>query len=505
MSRLYPSLEAIDFQRQSPLAKGLVDLFQDIINYRDHIQSSIPDRVKETISYTKKILYPKFSKIVKDTTGLNCKKIVMSEGICYGFACLMDVGDKYGWNSNMFIDSYAGTGMQEYYKWAMKQYNIRCTTTKDIQNLVTSLRKDTGIFAIDQLYDGRKVAFTLYFDPYTAFLVQEVGHNKCLPLTAEEIAAIVIHEIGHLHSMLEHALDGCMRMGTVITAYEYFNQHATVEEKAEMVKELGRVSHTPDAIDKTDDLLSERKDTVGAYVLDGFGILISAIVDAALLAMVPAAVLTQMFSYMDDGCTLIALNSSKNKLSDQAVSVHNFKLCERLADQFVVRHGLGRGLVSSLNKIEHNAASGSGTMIFAKNSSLAWNVAKVSYFITKLLNGDMFHLEDHDEMPMRGQLIMQETIKVFKQNLPPDMLAYYIADYESSQQALDQRTATVRIGEGIVAFTKLLRYLVETPAGLIFSGRFPREYEQLIYKTKQLVDNKLYYRAAKLAQLLNLN
>lgn len=504
MSRLYPSLEAIDFQRSSPLTKGLVELFQDIINYRNNINTSIQDRVKETIAYTKKILYPKFSKLVKETTGLNCRKIVLSNEINYGFACVMDVGDRYGWNAQMFIDSYSGTGMQKYYQWIIKQYDLRCTTVKDIQNLVNSLRKDTGIYAIDHLYDGRKVSFTLYFDPFASFLIQEVGHNKCQPFTAEEIAAIVIHEIGHLHSMLEHALDGCMRMGTVMTAYEYFNQHATVEEKAKMVIELSKIRHTPDAVDKTDDLLQNRKDSAGAYILDGFGMLISAIMDAAMIATIPFAVLSQLFSYMGDTSTLIALNTSSKKLSDQAVSVHNFKLCERLADQFVVRHGLGSALVSSLNKLDYNLASRAGTGIFAKNSSIAWNVAKLSFFITTLLSGDMYHLEEHDEMPMRGQLVLQETVKVFKQNLPPDMLAYYIADYESTLQALDNRSITNRIADGITAFTKLLRYLVETPAGMILSGRFPREYEQLIYKTKQLVDNKLYFRAAKLAQLLNL-
>lgn len=504
MTYLYPSLEAIDFQRSSPLAKGLIDLFQDIINYRNNINTSIQDRVKETIDYTKKIFYPRFSKLVKETAGLNCRKIVYSNGINFGYACLMDIGDRYGWNAQMFIDSYSGTGMQEYYKWLIKQYDFRCTTVEDLQNLVTSLRKDTGIYSMDKLYDGRKVTFTLYFDPFASFLIQEVGHNKCQPFTSEEIAAIVIHEIGHLHSMLEHALDGCMRMGVVMTAYEYFNQHATVEEKAKMVIELSKINKTPDAIDKTDDLLRNRKDSAGAYILDGFGILISAIIDAAMIATIPLVVITQLFSYAGDASTLVSLNSSSKKLSDQAVSVHNFKLCERLADQFAVRHGLGSALVSSMNKLDYNIASGAGTGIFAKNSSVAWNVAKISYFITTLLNADMYHMEEHDEMPMRGVLIMQEIIKVFKQNLPPDMLAYYIADYESAQQALDNRSTTARIADGITAFTKLLRYLVETPAGMILSGRFPREYEQLIYKTKQLVDNKLYFRAAKLAQLLNL-
>lgn len=304
--------------------------------------------------------------------------------------------------------------------------------------------------------------------------------------------------------MLEHALDGCMRMGVVMTAYEYFNQHATIEEKAKLVSVLSKVDKTPDAVDKVDDLLNERKDSVGDYILDGFGILISAIINAAMIVAIPFTVIIQLFSYMDDASTLVALNTSSTKLSDQAISVHNFKLCERLADQFVVRHGLGRALVSSLNKLDYNIASGAGTSIYAKNSSIAWNVAKISYFITVLLNGDVYHFEEHDAMPVRGELIMQETIKVFKQNLPPDMLDYYIADYESSQQALENRATTLRIVEGIESFSKLLRYLVETPAGLILSGRFPREYEQLIYKTKQLVDNKLYFRAAKLTQLLNL-
>ena len=77
-------------------------------------------------------------------------------------------------------------------------------------------------------------------------------------------------------------------------------------------------------------------------------------------------------------------------------------------------------------------------------------------------------------------------------------------DYEATLKALKDRTWSERITTGILYFNQMLRYLIETPSAMILSGRFPKEYEQLIYKIKQLTDNKLYYRAAKLQQLLNL-
>ena len=133
-----------------------------------------------------------------------------------------------------------------------------------------------------------------------------------------------------------------------------------------------------------------------------------------------------------------------------------------------------------------------------------WYTTKVQFFVRYLLLGDVYHLEEHDAMPVRGELMMQETIQVFKQQLPPDMLALYLNDYEATLKALKDRTWSERITAGILYFNQMLRYLIETPSAMILSGRFPKEYEQLIYKIKQLTDNKLYYRAAKLQQLLNL-
>lgn len=508
MTYLYPSLEAIDFQRSSSLAKGLVELCQDVINYRDSIQTTIPERVKLTVEYVQKHFYKRFSTIVKSTTGLNCSKIVFSKSLDCGFSTVMDIGDKYGLNAAAFIDTYSGTGMQTMYKWILEEYEMRQTKVDDLVKLVNSLRKDTGIYKVDQLYDGRKVSFVLYFDPYSAFLVQEVGHNKCLPMNAEEITAIILHEIGHLHSLLEHALDGCMKTSVALTAFDYFNQHASLEEKSKLVSLLAETNsnngYDSSVPRKLDELLKNREDTVGAKIGDGANALITLLLTTGRIALTPLAVVGWLFAYSADNSNLIALNMNPTKLSDPAVSAHNFKLSERLADQFVVRHGMAHALVSALSKLDHNSTSKFGMNSFCKNSSLMWYTTKVQFFVRYLLLGDVYHLEEHDDMPVRGELMMQETIQVFKQQLPPDMLALYLNDYEATLKALKDRTWSERITAGILYFNQMLRYLIETPCAMILSGRFPKEYEQLIYKIKQLTDNKLYYRAAKLQQLLNL-
>lgn len=505
MKQLYPSLEAINFQYKSPLAAGLVKFFQNIIDYRDSIQSSVRERVKKTTIYARDKFYEDFPKIVKSTTGLNCMHVytdIRDTGL-FGWACCMHVGDKYNINASRIIDMYSGTGMAKYIEDALKYYNMKVTSMEDLTNIVQSLNRSTGIYKVDELYDGRKVGFDLLFPIIGSFLMQECFQQKNMPLTAEELAAIVIHEIGHMHSMLEHSLDACARLQTAITACDYFVKNAPPKEKAKMAKALAE-SSDPAVKKAIDDLLANQHDSLGAHIVDGVTVIFELLMSAATIAFLPLWIANMLFTYAGDATTLICLNSNKrDKIADNRVSVHNFKLCERLADQFVVRHGLGHAQISALNKMDYNCAHGAGTNAFCVKSSGVWTATLLRYYVSVLTSGDIMHFESHDPTHSRSEIIIQETLEVFKQKLPPDMLDFYVKEYEESVKALEDRARSVRIADGIETFNRAVRYIIETPAALILSGRFNKEYEALVYKIRQLTANKLYYRAAKLEQLLN--
>ena len=503
MALLFPSLEAIKQQHNSQLASGLVALFQDIINYRDAINTSIDDRIKETITYAKKKMNAAFPQIVQKATGLKCRKISYSPSIDFGYACLMEVGDKYGYNAMMFIGEYSGTGIDNTMRQLMKWNDVRCTTAQEIMTVTNSLNKDTGIYSSDTLYDGRKVSFTMYFDPYSAFLLQEAGHIKNKPFTAEEIAAIVIHEIGHMHSMLEHALDQFMRVQVATAAFDYFTQHASNEEKVKLVGVL--YSDQLGIQKKTNELLKNRKDTVGGYILDGCVALFNILVCAFELLALPAIIAGNIITKLCDELVLSTLRNSIDKTSDLGQTAHNFKLVERLADEFVVKHGLGSALISAISKLDYNISGGAGTWCSNKNSSLAYNSFKLTYILGRLLSGHaMYRLDEHDSMPTRGIVAMEKTIEIFKSKLSPELLNYYIEDYERLQKVLDNRSTVEQMETVALSVGKLMDYIIMTPASILATGRFSSEYENLIYKINSLINNKLYFRAAKLQQLLNL-
>ena len=502
MTTLFPSLEAINTQHNSPLASGLIDLFQDIMNYRDGIQTSIQDRVTNTIKYAKKKILAEFPSIVSKATGLKCKSIYFSTSMNFGYACLMDIGDKYGLNAAAVIAEYTGTGEGDFFRSVMKYYQIRCTTAKELTNLVQSLSKETGKFSENTLSDGRKVSFTLFFDIYSAFLIQECGHIKNKPFTAAEIAAIIAHEIGHMHTMLEHALDRCMRLQVATTAVEYFNKHSTTEEKLKFIKSA--TTSRPDVGKKVDELLASRKDTVGGYIVDAFVALLMLIVTGLGIVRIPNSILNSILSTWWNDASITRLRNRLDKTSDIANTEHNFKLMERMADEFAVKHGLGGPLITALSKLDYNIAGYAGMYCANKNSGFLWNVFRMSSFLNMLFNGyATYRMDEHDSMPTRGVVAAEKVIAILKEKLSPDLLEYYLADYESIRKVLDDPTKTEKMMTFALSFGKMISYFASTPAALLLSGRFGGELEKLIYQTNSLINNQLYYRAAKLEQLIN--
>ena len=502
MDTLFPSLEAISTQHNSPLASGLINLFQDIMDYRDGIQTSIQDRVTNTVKYAKKKIQAEFPNIVAKATGLKCKTIYFSTSINFGYACLMDIGDKYGINAAAVIADYTGTGEGDFYREVMKYYQIKCTTAKELTALVNSLSKETGKFSKDTLSDGRKVSFTLFFDIYSAFLLQECGHIKNKPLTAAEIAAIVTHEIGHMHTMLEHALDRCMRLQVATTAVEYFNKHSTTEEKLKFIKSA--TASRPDVSKKVDELLASRKDTIGGYIVDAFVALLMLITTGISVLIIPFNILGSALSTWWNDASITRLRNRLDKTSDIANTEHNFKLMERMADEFAVKHGLGGPLITALSKLDYNIAGYAGMYCANKNSGFLWNVFRMSSFMHMLFTGyAMYRMDEHDSMPTRGVVAAEKVISILKEKLSPDLLEYYLKDYESIRKVLDDPTKTEKMMNFALNFSKMISYFASTPSALLLNGRFGGELEKLIYQTNSLINNQLYYRAAKLEQIIN--
>ncbi len=500
MNPLFPSLEAISFQNGSGLAKGLTDLFQACIDFKSSTSPDPTARSKAMNDYIKNKLVPNMKSVIKTHTGLTCSKVILSKRLNFGYATVMDLGDKYGLNAAKFIDSYCGTGYQEVLEYVLKSNDLRCTTVDDIRKVVASLDKMTGKYKVDTLYDGKKITFTLYFDPYSAFMIKEFGHAKCQEFDAKELAAIVVHEIGHLHSLLEHALDGCLRMAVVTAAFEYFKEHASVEEKAKLVQSDPSVGKA--TAQKITDAVIEYKTTAGGVIHDGFKMLFD-LLSAVQLIFLPLDIIGRWLIVAFNSSYYSELTNASSKNSDFATNITNFRRCERLSDQYVVRHGLGPALISGLGKFEHNIVGLGDGRISCKNSSLVWYMAMIPWFISRLCIGDGYISDEHDPQLLRAKMVVNDLLSVFKNDLSPDMLEFYVQNYEEAKVAISNTPTGVKVTEGLETFHRMLDYIAATPFAMLFTGRFSKEYERLMYKAQELVNNVLYYRAAKLQQLYN--
>ena len=500
--RLYAGLEAINFQNKSKLAAGLIAIFDEVAALKKSLSDkSVQVQAKTIKEHLNKNTTQQLRKLIKSTTGINLSEVTYSKGMNFGYAMLPQIGDKLGLNAAIFTENYSGTGGQEYWKYLLDHYDCRCVTVDELQKLVESLNKETGIYRKDSLYDGTKVFMKLYFDPWSAFFIQEIGHVKCRPFTSEELAAICIHEIGHMHACLEHCLDMCYRSQLLEQAVAYFVKHASNDEKMKFAQHCAFAMNNTAAANAIDAIRQgAKRGNFGDFVLGSITGLVNALHLISLIYypfMLMGRVIVSHFS----NSWMKGLSTSLDKTSDYRTTIDNLRLNERLADQFVVRHGLGHAQISGLDKFSYNI---NHLMYkgFSTKSSIAWYSAVIPMMVYGLLEGQTIYLNDeHDPNTLRFEKMLQDTLVVFKGNLDPDMRDFYLAEYEKAYAAYKAAKGD-RYDEVGECVYRILGYIASTPAALIGTGRFEEEYRRLMNMVNNLINNKLYYRAYKLESII---
>lgn len=501
------SNEVIDFRTNTAFASELTNIFQECIEKRESIQD-IKSRVKEVPSFFVKSSVPKIKAAIKKHTGITCDKIITSKSFNLGYACLMKFGDKNGVRAWDVINRYSGTA-DTYNRQVLSWYKVKPLTAKEMEEIANSLDRETGLFGVNKLPDKIECVMTMYFDPFSAFLMKESGHDQFEYMLAPEITAIVLHEIGHMISTLAHSADRCFRIQAYNRCLEYFTQNASTQEKAKFLKaysdKLPDKALNDKAKQAIDQCTAVDKDTPqGSFILNAFGVFINLLISLIGIISIPSTLvfdtLAGFFGEMFDVRNFRF--GPDGKLSDIGPSCKGPKVCEQFADEYVAKYGMSNYQISALRKMFHAA---SFTMMDSRAGTIAYTVAKIPYIVTTIANGDGTNGGGlYDYQYQRGVHIMQETLKAFKStNMDPDMVKFFIEDYEACKKELANRPLTVKLQNASQAFKDAWKYLAATLPAMLFTGRFNREYEVLLNKIEALVANPLFYRATKLDQLVN--
>lgn len=515
------STEAVSFQGASKLAIELAELFQSVMDYRDSIRGTSKKIQADVFEFHRKNVPGKFKDIVKKHTGLIVNDFITSPHLDFGYACLMSFGEdaekgnilaydaiaKYSGQPSDYIDDYVGESEEDIVK--------ALENVSGIIDLAASKLKTSEFAGIDKV---DKLFCNLYFCYISAYLMKDVVHQDSDEFTGAEIAAIMIHEIGHMLSAVEHAGDVVRThqsvMGSVNVA-KVPGASATNIAKAA----YSGLSKVKKGVDKEDMKRMEALENSASNVEEIpeksglFGRALSIVIELISLAItlvtaLVGMVILRLFMLVFGANTELSdiLSMYKKKRSDFMTNFGDRCLCERYADEFVSRHGFAQYQVSALGKLyemihlSYKTSDGNGS----RESTVVYRIAQFKVYVLM----HMFGLgEDTDGSyendANRALSMMRDVLKVFKEtNMPPDLLDFYIKNYEDTVKAVEKYRPK-GLAKKLLAINVFLTKTATFPSliKLIVAGRADSNYKQLVEAAQTLSSNKLHYFRAKLDQL----
>ena len=548
--------EAVDFQVNSKLGRMLTECFQEVQDYKEHLDySSIPNiddamrtyRIEQVYDFVKKVTMPKFSKIVLECCNLQIKKIFCVGGIDRGlsgaYACCINISDL----SDMFEIISRSSGSCGYVSGDKASKDIDDVATMASQFNTFDAKLNNRVFG----KRNRPIYVpAMYFDANMSFLADDfVSEDVCEPMEPEEVAAVMMHEIGHAMSTIEHAADIYFMKSRVHEInINLKNSKMSEDELADTLDELDTKfapklrSLVVDA-DFGDDangavtkerLLSmiddcrnvianvtkhkRKPNPKGDNSIIGtiFGTIIG--ITVTLFVSVFILILTIFLSILmlltgvliiaelEKRCTDKNRNWRGEKLTDVGANQNRAFVIERWADEFVARQGYGNYLTSALNKFDtlvgHDYINGITDSNSLRNSTIGQIMLSI---VLKLLSfADIFSWFDpniYENQYRRALRVAQDTYAFFKASdkAPRDVVVAWmnkVKEIETNVNAAKRLRDTV-VGKAAINVFKSLTNPVKW-YDYINNGNIIQDLQLLEDNLDDLSNNKLFYLSDRL-------
>lgn len=541
-------MEAISFQTSSQLGKDLTAIFQEVIDFRDNLDySNIPDdfykrrlfRIKNVIQFCNKTMGPKFIKVLEKDLGFKVKNFNIygsddgSTTPCGFFAVNIDINamgpDMYRSIMNMTGTNYSDTELSGKY-------------ADDVKELAECIDLDSG--RLNKTTIGKKIPITIqaiYFDAIFAFCLGEyIDEQYATELTAEELAAIMMHECGHAMTVIEHAVDMYVTSSRIRNDAVNIKRSGDIKDAKALIKALDTkvVTKIVSIINKSDfanasDTKNLKENVLKAATMIGKlntlldvaekdkgsgSIIISAvmlpinvimslihllaivIVDIALLAIQMITLIELMkYSYVDE-------HGDGGKAADRRNNKNSLFLLERWADEFVSRQGYGDHLASGLVKF-HKA------MNYIVNASPEFNLIHNDRSINKLSIYSAIvnmYLSICDSISLMNYLdpviyennynrlkrILENSKGIFKEEKLPDNCVYeWIAKCKETEVQMQKAKRFTDTDFGKAAINILHNLFILEPVNLwqlIKDGKLDRDCTILEDRLDNMRNNALF-------------
>jgi hypothetical protein len=538
--------EAINYQIGSKFKTDLTAFFQDCIDATNQIKNEVDaknlktedawvEKYKKISEYFKSKCAKRFCDIIEKHTCLEIKDLRVIGGPSYvdiptcAFAVYLDIG---GVSERMTYDMLArmgGTSIRNTDSVNDALDKIR-EAAVDVENLETSKLNKTEIKTSSNVRIGMFVT-KMVFDVNAAFLSDRwVSYEKVPALTAAELCAIMMHEVGHAMTVIEH-FGTAYYFERLRTNFDVTLANSSAEELKDSYQKLkktimpearkrlrnfqnktlanaaGKVLDTAELAG--DNLIKHADDVIvhksNRFLLVLFSSIFMTIVKTSLyIFYFPFVYL--FFISIDFNINADEMNdiAAGRKTSDTANNNRNMFNLERWADQFATRHGCGADLATGLDKIETifsaiDGASGAGGYAM---TGWAFNIACAfdwfwSLFTPMYYSGPVIYETTYG----RFKRIAEDAKSVFKNSdsIPKYMLSEWIHTVETAEESAEKyrRWVDTPFGSAVANVINTLANPVRW-ANILIDANLKRDVSILEDNLAKLNNNKLFMLSTKL-------
>ena len=521
------SLEAMQAVLQSRFGKELDAIWQEIIDYRDTSLADMSYNGK--LSALKKFFRDNTAKklvqCVWKNVGLHFTEVKITS-LYTGSFCTWIYIDKDGKELQDGTLQIEGILNADYIKRffpivaaAIKDDHF---TAEELMKIANSYDASSGAIKDSMKLQIRKfVNPTLGFDLELAFMLEDqLAKNSGLGnFTAREITAIILHEIGHTLTLVEHAGDAYARMASfnyLTSAFRKVNVDKPdqairlAEAVAVKVGKMGDSTNS-DRLSKIANQLRNDINKAGASA------------DPTVIKKTIAGMFETVFCFLNDIImvpldVLFGSNVTKRLGNDQSGKKSDLPLNRRLvtwqerkADEYAFTHGYGADQVSALDRLGKFFNRRGLSEKACRTLTEAENLHKDIGFFAKLhlltlapLYAGDYGYSLYPEGAKRFRELLNLTIQQIKQHCTdPEYVAKYMKDADYILSVVDNPDSRdefiARLYRGYDIFMKYC----SLPSFLdwLVNGRVKRELEEVLNDANDIGNNLLTYFGLKIQQM----
>lgn len=538
-SSFFPGNESIAFQIKSSLGDSLTRIFQKVFDYRDSLEYPSTDvveqskyRLSRVYEYFFANIIPELKNTIFKETGLTINKIYAFGGYSQPITGCIAVDLTLGYSGAAVSEILTNMSGTPQYVTGPE------SVVKTMQSMADYFDRDQSKIIHKPGDKIKQMAVNIYFDVNLAFCVYDFIPNKSAEeFTAEELSAILMHEIGHAMSTVEHAADLFMQIQYLdeytkssvsketavsgLTAYKNI-VYPAIDKYAKQLKKtnsttsavISKVNNTMNTLATA--LIDENNTTYNndnstESIMTTIGSSFSALICLCFRFLVFVIKLIHCTIFTIHIYGLLSITSDENarnkKNSDVMTTQRNLYLIERWADEFVVRQGYGAYLASGLNKIikitnVYDTLMGlkissqrlrNSSIFAALINVLTWvnDTFSISYLLDPVIYENDYN---------RLKRIVEDTNAFFREHkdVSIEIKELWLGKLNAAEAALSQQKTFKNL-----AVKKILDLLLRlTPVNIIrflYNSGLTKDMEVLLDKVDAMRNNSLYATSARFA------